>query len=273
MTEFYDKLSDLIKTHSKLAIATVTQSKGSTPREVGAKMAILPDGKIHGTIGGGKLELLVMEDAKQVLTTGESVMKQYSLLEEDKGGIGSACGGEATVFIEIITRGERLLVLGGGHIGLALYKMALEAGFSVAVIDERTEFASPARFPEAETLLNCPVDDPKVKELVDKDTYIVVITHEHKQDKLAVQSLIGLDYKYMGMIGSSRKVKQVLSELEAEGVSKKMLKKLYTPIGLDIHAETPEEIAVSILAELIQVRRTGEPSNISMKTLMEGGNG
>ncbi|MCK5560718.1 MAG: XdhC family protein [Thermoplasmata archaeon] len=271
MYEFYEKLAELIKKHSRLALATVLHTTGSTPREVGAKMVIFPDGNIYGTIGGGKLELLVMEDAKQAIKSEGSTIKKYTLLEEYLGGIGSSCGGEASVFIEVITRGERLMILGGGHIGLALYKMAIESGFSVVVVDERSEFVSPERFSGAEVLLNCSVDDPKVKELVDKDTYIVIVTHEHKQDKLAVKSLIDLNFKYMGMIGSKRKVKQVITELLSEAISSQKLKKVYTPIGLDINAETPAEIAVSILAELIQVRKTGAPSKISMVNRKEVG--
>ena len=269
MYAFYEKLAELIKKHSRLVLTTVLHTAGSTPREVGAKMVVLPDGTIHGTIGGGKLELMVMEDAKQALKSGESGVKKYTLLEEEKGGIGSSCGGEASVFIEVITHGERLIIIGGGHIGLALYKMAQEVGFSVVIVDERVEFVATERFPEAEVLLNCKVDDSRIKELVDKDTYIVVVTHEHNQDKLAVKSLVNLDYKYLGMIGSKRKVKKIISELLEEGISSEKLKKIYSPIGLDISAETPAEIAVSILAELIQVRKTSAPSGISMVKHME----
>jgi xanthine dehydrogenase accessory factor len=267
MHGFYDKLIDLLRTHSKLAIATVVRTKGSTPREVGAKMVILPDSTSFGTLGGGKLELLVTQDAQKAIRKGDSILQEYSLLEKDQGGIGARCGGEATVFIEVITRGERLLILGGGHIGLALYHIALEAGFSVVVVDERPEFASKERFTKAELVLNCIVDDPRLKEVVDKDTYIVVVTHEHKQDKLAIKSLIDCDHKYLGMIGSKKKVRQTLAELEIEGITKEKLNNVYTPIGLDIKAETPAEIAVSILAELVQVRRTGVPSKISLSKL------
>jgi len=145
MHEFYDILPELIRSNSKLAIATVLQTQGSTPREVGAKMAILPDGTIHGTIGGGKLELLVMQDAKNAIQQGKSVLKDYSLHEETQGGIGALCGGSTTVFIEVISKGDRLLILGGGHIGLALYKMAIETGFGVAIVDERSEFVKKER--------------------------------------------------------------------------------------------------------------------------------
>lgn len=265
MPKFYEKLSELLSTHSRLALATVVETQGSTPREVGAKMIILPNDEIFGTLGGGKLELLVMQDANKALQQGESVLKEYSLHEEDQGGIGAICGGSATVFIEIIKRGERLVILGGGHIGLALYKLAIETGFGVVIVDARPEFAQKGKFPEAELVLNCNVDDPKVKQIVDKNTYIVIVTHEHTQDKLAVKSLIDLEPKYLGMIGSKNKVKQTLDELESEGVPKEKLIKIYSPIGLDIKAETPAEIAVSILAELVQVRRTGKPSKISLK--------
>jgi xanthine dehydrogenase accessory factor len=122
-------------------------------------------------------------------------------------------------------------------------------------------------------VLNCNVDDPRVKQIVDKNTYIVIVTHEHTQDKLAVKSLIDREPKYLGMIGSKSKVLQTLNELESEGISKEKLAKIYSPIGIDIQAETPAEIAVSILAELINVRRTGKSSKISLKNYTELGKG
>lgn len=264
MTEFYDDLPELIREHSKLAIASITKTHGSTPRSIGAKMVIFPNGSIHGTLGGGKLELLVIQDAVMAIQKGESISKEYSLLEQDKGGIGVLCGGEATVFIEVITRGKSLLILGGGHIGLALYRMALDTDFNVSVVDDRPEFVSQERFPKAQHLLNCKVDDPCIKEIIDENTYIVIVTHAHNQDKLALRSFLDSGVKYIGMIGSKQKVKQTLAKLIKEGVSKEKLKNIYTPIGLDISAETPVEIAVSILAELIKVRNTGEPSSISL---------
>jgi xanthine dehydrogenase accessory factor len=120
------------------------------------------------------------------------------------------------------------------------------------------------RFPRAELLLNCPEDDRKIREVVNKDTYIVIMTHEHKNDKTAVRNVVDSECKYLGMIGSRRKSRQILDELEAEGISRDRLNNIFTPIGLDIKAETPAEIAVSILAELIHVRSTGKPSPISL---------
>jgi len=264
MHEFYDKISELIRSHARIALATIVQTKGSTPRTAGAKMVVFPDGTSYGTLGGGKLEYLVTQDAQEAIRKGESMLKDYSLLEQDKGGIGAMCGGDASVFIEVIKRSDRLLILGGGHIAMALYLMALEADFSVVVVDQRPEFVSKDRFPRAELLLNYSEDDHRLKEIVDKNTFIVVVTHGHKNDKTAVKNLIDCEYKYLGMIGSMRKAKQVLEELAAEGVSREKLDRVYAPIGLDIKAETPAEIAVSILAELIQVRRSGKPSKISL---------
>lgn len=270
MHEFYDKIKELIGSYPKLALATIVKTKGSTPRQVGAKMAVLPDSTTYGTLGGGRLEHLVRKDAQKAIRKGKSILKDYSLLEEDKGGIGAMCGGDTTVFIEIIKRSEKLLIMGGGHIALALYRMALEAGFSVIVVDERPEYVSKERFPQAEQLMNCLADDHRIKEIVDEDTYVVVVTHEHKHDKTAVKNLINCEYRYLGMIGSKRKVRQILVELAAEGVSQAKLDKIYAPIGLNIRAETPAEIAISILAELIQVRHTGEPSEISLLRLQKG---
>lgn len=269
MHEFYDKISELIRSHARIALATIVQTKGSTPRAKGAKVVVFPDGTSYGSLGGGRLEYLVSQDAKEAIRKGESVLKDYSLIEEDKGGIDAMCGGDATVFIEVIKRSERLLILGGGHIALALYRMALEAEFSVTIVDQRPEFVSKDRFPRAELLLNYSEDDHRLKEIVDKNTFIVVVTHEHKYDKTAVKNLIDCKYKYLGMIGSTRKVKQVLTELAAEGISPEKLDRVYAPIGLNIKAETPAEIAVSILAELIKVRRTGEPSTISLVRLQK----
>jgi xanthine dehydrogenase accessory factor len=267
MQEIYSKLTELMRTNPKLAIATVVSVTGSTPREVGVKMVVLQDGTIEGTIGGGKLEHLVIQDSMSAMQIGEGVLKKYDLKPEEHDGIGMECGGEVTVFIEVLQKGERLLILGGGHIGLALYKMAIETDFSVVVVDDRPEFVSIERFPIAEQLLNTRVDDPKVFELVDENTYIVIVTHEHRQDKLAVKSLIDLSYKYLGMIGSRRKVKQTMIELQQEGIPVSKLDNVFSPIGLDINSETPAEIAVSILAELINVRYTGKPSLISLKKL------
>ncbi len=264
MQEFYKTLSELLRTHSKLVLATVIDTKGSTPRELGAKMVILPDGNIFGTLGGGGLEFLVMKDAQTAMKKNENILKVYPLIEEDKGGIGAACGGDATVFIEVITRGERLMILGGGHVGLELYNMALRTGFSTVVVDSRPEFVTKERFSEAELLINCSPDDIKLREFVDKDTYIVIMTHGHKHDKAAIKNLIDRDFRYLGMIGSIRKVRNTLEALEAEGVPRELLDKIYTPIGLDINAETPAEIAVSILAELVHVRRAGSVSEISL---------
>jgi len=267
MHEFYDKISELIRSHPRIALATIVQTKGSTPRAKGAKVIVFPDGTSYGTLGGGRLEYMVTQDAKEAIRKGESVLKDYSLLEEDKGGIDAMCGGDATVFIEVIKRSERLLILGGGHIALALYRMALEAELSVVIVDQRPEFVSKDRFPRAELLLNYSEDDHRLKEIVDKNTFIVVVTHGHKHDKTAIKNLIDCKYKYLGMIGSIRKVKQVLKELAAEGISLEKLDRVYAPIGLNIKAETPAEIAVSILAELIKVRRTGEPSTVSLVRL------
>jgi xanthine dehydrogenase accessory factor len=257
MENIYEKVPELMQKHSKLAIATVINTSGSTPREIGAKMIILADGTTQGTVGGGKLEHLVTKDAINAMQDGASGLREYELKSEESSGIGMECGGKVSVFIEVISKGQLLMILGGGHIGLELYRMAISAGFSVVVVDERAEYVSSHRFPKAERLLNCKVDDPKVAELVDKNSYIVVITHEHKQDKLAVKSLVDLDYKYLGMIGSKRKVKITLEALQNEGVPKEKLMNIYTPIGLDINARTPTEIAVSILAEIIFIKNTG----------------
>lgn len=263
---FYKQLSALLEEHPTLAIATITAVTGSAPRHEAAKMIVLPDGTIHGAIGGGGLEKQVIEDALELMKTGGSCSKIYNLAGAQTGGIGPICGGEATVFIEIVRAQETLLVCGGGHIASAIAPMAQLLGMNLIVVDDREDFASRERFPNALRVINTHPEDPEIQKLVTASTCIVIFTHNHEHDKDALKNLIDTGAAYIGMIGSKKKVKQVMTELAAEGVPAKALERVYSPVGLDIGAETPAEIAISILAEIVHVRRTGSASAISLKS-------
>jgi xanthine dehydrogenase accessory factor len=270
MQRFYERLAQLIRKHRRVAVATVVDTGGSHPREMGAKMIVLPDGTGVGTIGGGKVEQLVMDDSLKGMDAGEPFTKHYNLLPEDMGGVGMECGGDVMVFFEYPRAPETLLLCGAGHIASALAPMAARADFSVVVVDPRGDFALAERFPDAAAVHRMGMDDPALMELVDGDTYAVVITHAHANDKQAVANLLQARPKYLGMIGSLRKVRTLMGQLKEEGADAEALANVYAPIGLDIGAETPGEIAASILAELINVRRTMGPSKLSMREVVKG---
>jgi len=265
MKEFYSRLLELLGEHRRIALATVVKAEGSTPRDSGAKMVVLPDGTTHGTVGGGALENRVVKEALQALDNGSGFLRQYDLKAKKGGGIGAMCGGKATVLVEILSAGERLLICGGGHIGLELARMGAALGFRVTVVDPRKGFSVAGRFPEGVDVLRARPSGRKVLGLVDADTYIVILTHSHFLDKEALGALAPSRARYIGMIGSRAKVARILAMLEKEGVDGRALARVHSPVGLDIGAETPAEIAVAILAEMVHVRRRGESSPISLK--------
>jgi xanthine dehydrogenase accessory factor len=262
---FYEDLARFLREHQTLAVATVVGTEGSSPRETAAKMIVFPDGTIHGTIGGGDLEQMVIDEAVNAIRTGDSFTKTYNLKGEDEGGFGPICGGEATIYVEVIRSPETLLICGGGHIALAMSRMAAELDMNIIVVDEREEFASRERFPGAMDVIRAVPSDPKIRKLITPSTYVVILTHSHEHDKDTLKNLLSAGAAYIGMIGSKDKVTTIMNALQAEGVDAAELDNVHSPIGLDIGAETPPEIAISILSEIIHVRRKGVPSPVSEK--------
>jgi xanthine dehydrogenase accessory factor len=256
MTDIYQEIVRLKAEGEEAALVTIVLATGSTPREEGAKMLVKADGSILGTIGGGSLEAQVIEEAIRVIRQGKPKRLHIGLTAREVAEEGMLCGGELEVFIEPILTSPTLYIFGGGHISLPLAKMGKLLGFKIAVIDDRAEFANPDRFPEADITL---ADDftktfPKLK--IDKSSYIVIVTRGHQYDDMVLEWAVGTKAKYIGMIGSKAKTKAVFSHLLAKGIAKGQLDRVHAPIGLEIHAQTPEEIAVSILAEIIMVRRS-----------------
>jgi xanthine dehydrogenase accessory factor len=219
-------------------------------------MLVKPDGSILGTIGGGNLEAQVIEEAVEVIKQGKPKRLHMSLTAKEAEEAGMICGGDLEVFIEPILTPPTLYLFGGGHVSLPLAEMGKLLGFKIAVIDDRAEFASAERFPEAEIVLaeEFASSFPRLK--IDKSSYIVIVTRGHQHDELVLEWAVGTQAKYIGMIGSQTKVKTIFSHLLAKGISKEQLDMVHSPIGLEIGAQTPEEIAVSILAEIIKVRRS-----------------
>jgi len=256
MTDIYQEIVRLKAEGEEAALVTIVSATGSTPREEGAKMLVKPDGGILGTIGGGSLEAQVIEEAVKVIKQGKPKRLHMSLTAKEAEEAGMICGGELEVFIEPVLTPPTLYIFGGGHVSLPLAKMGKLLGFKIAVIDDRADFAHPARFPEVDILL---ADDltksfPQLK--IDKSSYIVIVTRGHQHDELVLEWAVGTAAKYIGMIGSKTKTETIFSHLLAKGISKEQLDRVHAPIGLEIEAQTPEEIAVSILAEVIKVRRS-----------------
>jgi xanthine dehydrogenase accessory factor len=256
MADIYQEIVRIRAEGEEAALVTIVSASGSTPREEGAKMLVRADGSILGTIGGGSLEAQIIKEAIKVIGQGKPKQLHTSLTAKEVEDKGMLCGGELEVFIEPILTPPTLYIFGGGHIALALAKMGKLLGFKIVVIDNRAEFANADRFPEADAIL---AEDfskafPKLK--IDKSSYIVIITHNHQYDDIVLEWAVGTKAKYIGMIGSQRKNKAIFSHLSAKGIAKEKLASVHAPIGLEISAQTPEEIAVSILAEVVKVRRS-----------------
>ena len=254
MQDIYEELVKIGARGEEAALVTLTSAHGSTPGGQGAKMLVRRDGSIMGTIGGGRIEELVIKESLEAIKKGKPKRLNYSLKEG--GDTGMVCGGDVEVFIELILPAPTLFIFGGGHIALCLASMAKIAGFKIVVVDDRPEFANPERFPEAEQTLVADFAQAFSQLEIDESGYIVIVTYAHKGDEVALEGALRTRAKYIGMIGSRAKNKLVFSHLQDKGISPELLNKVQAPIGLEINAQTPEEIAVSILAQLIKVRRS-----------------
>lgn len=257
--EIYGELVRLSAECKDAVIVTIISVTGSTPREEGAKMLVRADGSIVGTIGGGNLENEVVREALTAIKIGKAKLLSYHLTEGENAGM--VCGGDLEVFIEPVLAEPHLFIFGGGHIGLALAKIARLTGFKIIVIDDRPDFAVAQRFPEAEQTLVTDYNDAFSNLNVKNSDYIVILTHAHKNDEVVLEQALKTNARYIGMIGSQKKNETIFTHLRAKGFQKECLDKVYTPVGLRIRAQTPAEIAVSILAEMIKVKRAepGDP--------------
>ena len=246
-----DLLEELIaarRAGKQCAVATVATTKGSVPREAGAKMLVYPDGTSSGTIGGGKFEALVIGDAIAAMRDGAPLLKRYSLHEGEAESFGAICGGEVTVLIEPHKRGPGLFLIGGGHCAQAIARLASECGFVVTIVDDRDDVAST-------TVRVDPAEFIGGREWKSDDA-LVLVSRNYQLDREALHAALQRPgYGYLGMIGSGRKVRRVFDELKERGVDERALAQVYAPLGLDIGADSPKEIAVSVVAEILQVLR------------------
>lgn len=249
--ELHARIAELTLQGVPFVLATITQVTGSSPRGVGAKMLVLADGSIVETIGGGALERQVIADALACMATGESRCALYELREKGDKALGTLCGGEATVFLDVHSPARVLLVVGAGHVGQKLAAMGKLLDHQVIVLDPRRDMVTEDRFPEADQLVHG--DPANTADLVpiSATTHVVIVTHGHLHDTDALRSVIGSPAASIGMIGSAGKVQRIRAQLLAEGVPAERLDAVHAPIGLDIGAETPAELALCIMAEIV----------------------
>ncbi len=245
--------------NSPVALATVVSTTGSTPGRAGAKMLIYEDGSIMGTVGGGCLEAAVIEEARQVIKNKEPLYTHYSLNQDEAAGLGMACGGEVTVFIDSFISGPELVIIGAGHISQHLARIARMLDFHVTVIDDREDFANKERFPEADRLIAENIAEALEKLKVSENTYLAILSRGHKYDQVALEKVARSKAAYIGMIGSRNKIKTVFDNLKEKGLPSTCLEKVHAPIGLDLGGITPPEIALSITAEIVKIRYSGGP--------------
>jgi len=264
MRDVLERINKLASEGKTFAVATIVSHTGSVPRRV-AKMIIEPDGTTFGTIGGGCVENEVAAQALKLLKDGEKGVhvNSYNLIEEEFDGIGMSCGGKIDVAIEIMEPTVKLVIIGSGHLAQALSRMARMLDFEVAVVDPMAKKES---FPEAAQVVGEFVEKGLPKISIDQSTYVVILTR-HKDDIPALKSSLRTNAGYIGMIASRRRAALVFDQLLKEGFSKEQVGRVYSPVGLDIGAETPEEIAVSILAEAVKLRRLGREHEAASKKL------
>jgi xanthine dehydrogenase accessory factor len=255
METIFHQIAKISSEGGSAALATVVQVKGSTPRAAGSKILIKEDGAVLGSIGGGALEAKICREAMSVLKHGKATMLHFDLKGDAVEGDEMLCGGEMDVFIEPLLPQPTLYIFGAGHISRFISKIAKMIGFMVVVIDDRAEFANAERFPEADEIFAEDFPQAFSKVTVNDSSYIVIVTRNHQFDEKVLEWAVQTDARYIGMIGSKKKNEVILAHLSTKGVPKKRLEEIHAPIGLDINAETPEEIALSIMAEIIKVRR------------------
>jgi xanthine dehydrogenase accessory factor len=227
-------------------------------------MLVWPDGRTVGTIGGGCYENDAFGKARDAIVSGRSSLIHYELNDDFAQENGLICGGRMDVHIDPLAPSPRLYIIGAGHVGFHLARVATDAGFQLHVIDDREKFANAERFPGAELVVE-PIPEWLSRADLPATAYVVVLTRGHQHDLDAVRTLAPREFKYLGLIGSRAKIARIFEALRTEGMRPEHLDRLHAPIGLEIGAVTPAEIAISILAELIAVRRGAPTADMAMK--------
>src|SRR5262245_39098359 len=267
--EVFTAVAEALERGEPAALVTIVSTTGSTPQRVGAKMLVFGDGRLVGTIGGGCYENDAFGKAREAILSRRPQLVHYELDDDFAQETGLICGGQMSVYIEPIEPSPELYVVGAGHVGFHLANMAHEVGFRVHVVDDREKFANATRFPNAVEIVTEDIPAWLNRTALSPHSYVVVVTRGHNNDLDAMRALAHRDLRYLGLIGSRAKVARIYEQLANEGTAMESLSHVHAPIGLDIGAVTPQEIGVSILAELIAVKhgkiRSREAADLSMR--------
>jgi xanthine dehydrogenase accessory factor len=252
--EVFAAVAEALQRGESAALVTIIRTSGSTPQRVGAKMLVFDDGRTVGTIGGGCYEADAFWKAREAIGNGRPRTVRYELTDDLAEESGLICGGQMEVYIEPVEAAPRLYIVGAGHVGYHLARAAHEVGFRIHVIDDRQKFANAERFPQAEAIVVDSIADWLHSAELPASSYAVILTRGHRYDLDALRALAARELRYIGLIGSRAKVARLYDALLAESMPSECLARVHAPIGLDIGAVTPQEIAVSIVAELIAVK-------------------
>jgi xanthine dehydrogenase accessory factor len=253
--DLYSEIVRLRKSGQKCALATIVEVNGSIPSYESAKILVREDGSMLGTIGGGCVEAEVWNAAREVISSEKPKHMTFSLGQDAAYDNGLICGGQLNVFIEAVIPEPAAIIFGAGHISKSLAQVSKMAGFAVTVVDNREAFANRERFPDVEEVIAAEYEEAFEKLNVNTSSYVIIVTRGHRDDMRVLRWAITTEARYIAMIGSKRKVIGVLREFEKEGLPREQFERIYAPMGLEIGAITPEEIAVSVAAEMIAVRR------------------
>lgn len=262
----FKKAFELEEKNETFVLVTLIETDGSTPRNDSAKMIVTKEGKTYGTIGGGALEHVVLKESIRCITKGQSKILEYNLNSKDRDDLNMICGGKAKVYIDVINSEPIILLLGGGHINYSISKYVDILNYKYIIVDNLKEMANIERFPNAFKIINKDFEEGINDLDITKQYSIVVATRGHEKDYECMKKVLKTDAGYIGMIGSKKKTKDTLNRLKKDGFSEK-LTMVHAPIGLDLGAETPEEIAVSIISEIMKSKN--KTSGRSLKELME----
>jgi xanthine dehydrogenase accessory factor len=270
--EVFTALAEALERGEEVALVTIVAAHGSTPQRVGAKMLVYPDGRTVGTIGGGCYENDAFWKAREAITNRRPVNVKYELNDDFAQETGLVCGGQMEVFIEPVEASPDVYVFGAGHVGYFVAKLAHEVGFRVHVIDDREKFASSERFGEGIDVIVDNIPEWLEAHTLPPTAYAVIVTRGHTHDLDALRALSATPLRYLGLIGSKAKVRRIFDALQEEGTAPEALQAVHAPIGLDIGAITPQEIAVSIVAELIAAKhgKIADPRVAAVSLRWEG---
>jgi len=253
--DVFEEIVRLRNLGQKCALATIVEVRGSIPSYETAKLLVREDGSMAGTIGGGCVEAEVWDAAREVIETEKPKHLSFNLGQDAAYDNGLICGGQLDVLVEPVLPVPRAYIFGAGHISKSLSKAATLAGFATVVVDNRDTFANRERFPEALEVHAAEYEDVFPKLPINHTSYLIIVTRGHRDDMRVLRLALATGARYIAMIGSKRKVINVIRELEKEGVPRAAFERLNAPMGLDIGAVSPEEIAISVVAEMIAVRR------------------